>query len=182
MIVDVQNDFLPGGALAVPEGDAIIPVINTYIRAFQEASCPVLATRDWHPEDHCSFSDYGGPWPAHCIQGTKGAEFPSKLKLPENALIISKAQSKDKDAYSGFEGTDLAKTLRSMGIKRMFICGLATDYCVRATVMDALGHGFSVVVLQDAIRAVDLTPGDGEKALADMEKAGAVLQDSGTGS
>ncbi len=179
MIVDVQNDFLPGGALAVPGAGAIIPVINRCIDLFVRSSLPVIATRDWHPEDHCSFEGHGGRWPAHCVRGTPGAEFPRELKLPGHTLVISKAQEPGRDAYSGFEETGLAGLLREMGIRRIFACGLATDYCVRQTVLDALELGFSVVVLQDAVRAVEIEPGDGRKALSLMKSRGARIQESG---
>ena len=173
IIVDVQQDFLPGGALAVPGGDAVIPVLNRGAMTFDRYGLPVFATRDWHPSNHCSFSAQGGPWPPHCVAGTPGAEMPAMLALPESAQVISKATTPDKDAYSGFQDTDLALRLRERGCARVFIGGLATDYCVRATALDALRAGFQVVVLEDAIRAVELQPGDGARALADMTAQGA---------
>lgn len=175
LIVDVQNDFLPGGALPVPHGDEVIPALNRWIARFRERSLPVVATRDWHPPDHCSFQPQGGPWPVHCVAGTEGAAFASGLRLPEGALIISKATDSDREAYSGFQGTDLAARLRTLGVRRLFVGGLATDYCVLATVRDALDEGFDVVVLREAVRAVDLHPGDGDRALEDMERLGARL-------
>lgn len=172
VVVDVQNDFLPNGKLAVSEGDAVIPVLNRYITIFYSASLPIFATRDWHPADHCSYKDQGGPWPPHCIAGTFGAEFAADLALPSETKIISKGTSQDKDAYSGFEGTDLDRQLRSLGVKRLFVGGLATDYCVLNTVKDGLALGYSVMLLTDAVRAVN--PDDGRRALVEMEKRGAV--------
>ena len=173
VIVDVQNDFLPGGQLPVPEGDAVIPSLNAWIRVFRTADLPIVATRDWHPADHCSFQARGGPWPPHCVAGTPGAEFAPGLKLPENAIVVSKATTPDRDAYSGFEGTDLAERLRELGVKRLFVGGLATDYCVLNTVLDALKEGFETYVITDAIRAVNVNPDDGDKALEQMRNAGA---------
>ncbi len=174
IIVDVQNDFLPpGGSLAVPGGDAVIPLLNEYIRHFAARNLAVYATRDWHPENHCSFEQQGGPWPPHCIAGTKGAEFSDDLQLPADVIVISKATRPEKDAYSGFEGTDLAERCRAASQDRLFIGGLATDYCVLNTVLDALAEGFRVCLLSDAIRAVDVEAGDGERAIADMCQRGA---------
>lgn len=173
VVVDVQRDFLPGGALAVPRGDEIIPVLNRYIAAFRERGLPVYATRDWRPEDHCSFRSQGGIWPPHCIAESAGADFAADLKLPPDAEIVSKAYTRDKDAYSGFEGTDLAQRLYARGVKRLFIGGLATDYCVLNTVKDALAAGFRVYLLEDASRAVEVEPGDGRAALDQMHHLGA---------
>lgn len=173
LLVDVQNDFLPGGSLAVPSGDEIIPVLNRYIEAFSKASLPVYATRDWHPPDHCSFRAQGGIWPPHCIAGSRGAEFSPKLGLPANAVIISKATNRDADAYSGFDATDLEQRLRQNGISRLFIGGLATDYCVLSTVRDALSRGFEAHLLLDGIRAVNLKPEDGQRAIEEMTARGA---------
>jgi len=178
IIVDVQNDFLPGGALAVPAGDRVVPVLNRCIALFTSHGLPVFATRDWHPPDHCSFQPQGGPWPPHCVAGTKGAEFANGLNLPDETTVVSKADTQDQDAYSGFEGTGLHDHLRSLGIKRLFIGGLATDYCVLNTVMDALKLGYQVLLLTDAVRAVNINPGDGERAIAEMQAAGAMLIDS----
>jgi len=174
VIVDVQRDFMPGGALPVPRGDEVVPVLNSYVELFEEAGAPVVATRDWHPPDHCSFRPRG-PWPPHCVQGTEGAAFHPELKLPEDALIVSKGTDPEREAYSGFEGTDLEERLREMGVKRLFVGGVATDYCVRATVLDALRLGFQVFVLEDAVRGVDVNPGDSERALREMLREGAVL-------
>lgn len=174
IVVDVQNDFLPGGALAVPEGDRVIPVLNACARRFSAAGLPVFATRDWHPPDHCSFHARGGPWPPHCMAGTPGAALAADLQLPAEAPVVSKATTPGKDAYSGFEGTDLAERLRRADVTRVLVGGLATDYCVLNTVLDALGQGFEAVVLKDAVRAVDVHPGDGAAAIARMVAAGAV--------
>jgi len=173
IIVDVQNDFLPGGRLAVPQGHAVIPPLNGYIARFAAAALPVYATRDWHPPDHCSFRAQGGVWPAHCVAGSPGARFADALALPHGAVVVSKAERPETDAYSGFDGTGLAQRLRAEGVVRVFIGGLAADYCVLHTVLDALQLGFTVYLLEDAVRAVDLEPGDGERALARMYLAGA---------
>ncbi len=173
IIVDVQKDFLPGGALAVKEGDRIVPLLNRYIEKFQRLGLPIVATRDWHPPDHCSFKSRGGPWPAHCIAGTSGAEFAEGLRLPPNTLIVSKATRADQEAYSGFERTGLAEKLKRLGVTRLFIGGLATEYCVLNTVRDAIEKGFRVVVLSDAMRAVNANPGDEAKALEQMRQWGA---------
>ena len=174
VVVDVQNDFLPGGSLAVPRGDQVIAPLNRWIARFAAAGLPVYATRDWHPVDHCSFAAQGGPWPPHCVAGTPGAEFADALGLPSDATVIGKATRQDADAYSGFAGTDLHERLRHAGVKRLFVGGLATDYCVLNTVRDALGLGYGVVLLTAAVRAVDVQPGDGDRALAEMIAAGAV--------
>lgn len=171
--VDVQNDFLAGGSLAVPRGNEVIPVMNRYIRAFEEKGLPVFATRDWHPANHCSFKAQGGPWPPHCVQGTKGAEFAPDLNLPEDAVVISSATRPDREAYSGFEGTDMHERLQKIGVKRLFIGGIATDYCVLNTVKDALSLGYEVYLLEDAIQAVNVHPDDGEKAKEEMFGLGA---------
>jgi len=168
IVVDMQRDFMPGGALPVPEGDKIIPKVNEYIRKFREKGALIVATRDWHPENHISFKERGGPWPRHCVQNTPGAEF--VVELPEDAVIISKATEPDREAYSGFEGTNLAEILRGKGVKRVYICGVATEYCVKATALDALKHGFEVYLLSDAVKGI--SP-DGEKrALEEMKRAG----------
>jgi nicotinamidase/pyrazinamidase len=172
IIVDVQNDFLPGGALAVPEGDAVIAPLNRVLDIFHTRGLPIFATRDWHPENHCSFHAQGGPWPPHCVAGSDGAQFPASLALPAFTAIISKATTAEKDAYSGFEDTPLAMQLMMYGTKRVLVGGLATDYCVLNTVKDALKSGFQVVLLTDAARAVNVQPGDGDKALAEMRALG----------
>lgn len=173
IVVDVQNDFLPGGALGVSGGDQLLPVLNDYVRRFTQQGLPVFVTRDWHPPGHCSFKASGGPWPIHCVAGTPGADFPPELALPTTARIISKATVIDKEAYSAFAGTDLAEQLRGIGVRRVFVGGLATDYCVLGTVKDALALGFATVLLRDAVRAVDAKPGDGDAAIAEMLALGA---------
>jgi len=178
LIVDVQNDFLPNGALAVRDGDQVIPALNRCIDLFTRRTFPVFATRDWHPEHHCSFQSRGGPWPAHCIAGTPGAAFAGKLMLPENTIIISKAVKADRDAYSGFEETKLRHHLQSLGVRRLVVGGLATDYCVLNTVRDGLKLGYRVLLLADAVRAVNVRPGDGDRAIADMKSAGADIIES----
>lgn len=173
LTVDVQNDFLPGGSLAVHGGDNIIAPFNRYIEAAQEKGLPIFATRDWHPPNHCSFKEQGGPWPPHCVVDSKGAEFSAELSLPPSATVISKGMEVKKDAYSGFEETDLDERLRSAHIRRVLIGGLATDYCVLNTVKDAINHGYEVLLLQDAIAAVNVQPEDGEKAIKEMTSLGA---------
>lgn len=173
ILVDVQNDFLPGGSLAVPRGDEVIAPLNRYIDAFRQRGLTVVATRDWHTPDHCSFNEQGGIWPVHCVADTTGAAFAADLQLPPMALIVSKASSRERDAYSGFEGTDLATELRRRGIRRLFVGGLATDYCVLNTVLDGLREHFTVYLLEDAIRAVNLNPADGRQAIANMHQHGA---------
>ena len=172
IIVDLQNDFCPGGALAVPEGDQIVPIVNRLIKRFIEAGLPVYATRDWHPADHVSFKDQGGPWPPHCVQSTLGAEFHPGLRLPAEAVIVSKANNKAKDAYSGFDETELAEQLKASGVDEIIVCGLATDYCVQATALDGVHTGLKVTVVEDAIRGVEVEPGDSQRALGEMKAAG----------
>ena len=175
IVVDVQQDFLPGGALGVPAGDEVVPALNRAVTAFERAGLPVYYSRDWHTPDHCSFKAQGGPWPPHCIAGSEGAAFAAALRMPDDAAVISKATTRAQDAYSAFQGTTLAQQLETAGVRRVFIGGLATDYCVRATVLDARANGFEVEVFGDAVRAVDVQPGDGERALQEMQKSGANL-------
>jgi nicotinamidase/pyrazinamidase len=177
VVVDVQNDFLPGGALAVPRGDDVVPALNRIAAAFGERGLPVVASRDWHPADHCSFRSRGGPWPPHCIAGTAGAELSPGLSLPAGAVVVSKAAAADRDAYSAFEGTDLDDRLRRAGVARVFVGGLATDYCVLQTVLDARRAGYHVVLLADATRPVEVRPGDGDEAIRQMVLAGAYAFD-----
>jgi len=173
IVVDVQNDFLPGGALGIAGGDAVIEPLNRYIDVFRDKDLPVFATRDWHPPEHCSFEPQGGPWPVHCVADTPGAEFSPELNLPDETQVISKATRQDRDAYSGFDGTDLQRRLREQGARRVFVGGLATDYCVLNTVRGAVIAGFDVYLLEDAIRGVDLNAGDTRKALNEMHRIGA---------
>lgn len=175
VIVDMQNDFLPGGSLAVPMGDTIIPVINRYLMFFHDHGLPVFATRDWHPSDHCSFQQQGGPWPPHCIATTAGAAFHPDIEFPLNTHVISKAVTREKDAYSGFTDTQLNALLQTLAIRRLFIGGIATDYCVLNTVKDALHYHYTTFVLEDAICAIDLQPDDGLNALKEMVRLGGML-------
>jgi nicotinamidase/pyrazinamidase len=175
VIIDVQNDFCPGGALAVEEGDQVVPVINRLIPQFQFT----VATQDWHTPDHISFKAQGGPWPPHCVRGTWGAEPHPELHIDKVDVVVRKA-STDSDAYSGFEGVDergrtLAAVLTNRKVTRLYIAGLATDYCVRVTTLDALKAGYEVWVLTDAVRAVNVAPDDGVKALQEMSRNGAHL-------
>lgn len=175
VVVDVQRDFLPAGALAVPHGDEVVPVINRYIALFHARGLPVIFTRDWHPANHCSFQQQGGPWPEHCVADTSGAAFAPNLLQPADSWVISKATEAQQDAYSGFQGTGLAQRLQQRGCQRLYICGLATDYCVLETVKDALTGKFRVFLLQDAIRAVDVHADDGARAIRIMQVAGASI-------
>ena len=174
IIVDVQNDFLPGGSLAVSEGDGVIPVLNRYIERFEGEGGAIYATRDWHPEGHSSFASEGGMWPRHCVQGSKGAAFDYRLALPAGTPIVSKGTESDKEAYSGFQGTHLAETLRERGITRLYVGGLATDYCVKNTVLDGLQNGFETFYLADAAKGVEVNAGDVANAEREMIDAGAV--------
>jgi nicotinamidase/pyrazinamidase len=173
VIVDAQNDFLPGGALAVPQSDEILPIVNAYIAAFEERRLPIYMTRDWHPPDHCSFKEYGGPWPTHCVAGTDGAAFSAELKLTVPATIVSKATTPDLEYYSDFGTTNFEADLRVSGVSRLFIGGLATDYCVVSTVKDALALGFKTFLLVDAIRGVNVHPDDSQNAEEEMIRLGA---------
>lgn len=180
VVVDLQNDFCPGGALGVRGGDATVPVVNRYLERFANAGAPVFLTRDWHPPVTRHFKVFGGVWPLHCVQGTRGAAFHPGLAAPAEAVIVSKGMDPDQDAYSAFQAVDpsarpFPAVLAERGVRRLFVGGLATDYCVHATVLDALREGFGVVVLADAIAAVDLEPGDGARAIDEMREAGAQL-------
>ena len=177
IVVDVQNDFLPGGALGVNDGDAVVPVLNEWIRIFTSKTLPIFATRDWHPAGHCSFVENRGQWPKHCVAESPGARFAEDLELPDDVSIVHKGTDNEKEAYSGFEGTALAEQLHAIGVKRIFVGGLATDYCVLNTVNDALANGFDVVLLTHAIRAVDVNPGDGDRAIESMLERGAKIHD-----
>lgn len=179
-VTDVQNDFLPGGALGVPGGDRIIRPLNRIIMLFHAENLPLFFTRDWHPPDHCSFQAQGGPWPPHCIRNTPGASFSSRLKIPEDAIIISKGTQRDSEQYSTFFGCDAegqteSSIMKTIGIGRVFIAGLATDYCVLSSVKDFLAGGYDVYVLADAVRAVDVHPGDGQRAVEEMVGNGAKM-------
>jgi nicotinamidase/pyrazinamidase len=171
VIVDFQNDFCPGGALAVPDGDAIAPRLNDL--AGSDEYEVVFATRDWHPPDHGSFIENGGPWPVHCVAGTPGAELHHSLDPTPIDAVIDKGQARDTEGYSGFEATDLARLLRERDVEHVTVVGLATDYCVKNTALDALREGFAVTVDSTATRGVDVEPGDAERALDEVRAAGA---------
>lgn len=178
VIIDVQNDFCPGGALPVTDGDRVVPVLNRYIKKFMQEKLQIFATRDWHPEKTTHFKAYGGLWPPHCIQGSWGAEFRTDLALPKDTVVVSGGMAPDEEGYSGFDGKDekgidLANLLHASGVERIFVGGLATDYCVKHTVLDGLKHGFKVVLLEDAVRGVNLKPDDSERAIEEMVRAGA---------
>lgn len=181
LLVDVQNDFCPGGALAVPNGDRVIPVLNRAIERFQAEGRPVYASRDWHPRDTTHFREHGGPWPPHCVADSSGARFHPELRLPANAIVISKGQDRNDDGYSAFEGKTnqgrtLVEDLRTRGVSELYVGGLATDYCVRATVLDARRAGIPVTVLTDGIAGI--RGDDAARALEEMEAAGASLEAS----
>ncbi len=180
LIVDVQNDFCPGGALGVSGGDEIIPLINRYIYLFKGRGAAIIASRDWHPPVTRHFKEFGGIWPAHCVAESFGAMFHEELQLPTDSLVFSKGMDPERDDYSALsaldaEGTSLSGFLRKEGIRSLYICGLATDYCVRQTALDGLREGFGITVLADAVRGVDLSTGDSERALAEILAAGARL-------
>lgn len=178
LLVDVQNDFCPGGALPVPEGDRVVPVLNEYVQRFTRAGKPVFASRDWHPHQTRHFKDQGGPWPIHCVQETAGAAFHPELKLPATAGVVTKGTDPTDDGYSAFEavGDDqrfLGGMLEQAGVEKLYVGGLATEYCVRASVLDGLKQGLDVVVLLDAVRGIDVEAGDVARALDEMLRAGA---------
>jgi nicotinamidase/pyrazinamidase len=174
IVVDVQNDFLPGGALGVPGGDQVVPVLMRYMARFQSRGLPIFLSRDWHPPNHCSFRERGGPWPVHCVAGSPGSLPPPGFQAPPSAVVIYKATEPDQDAYSAFQGTSLDERLRAAGVRRLFVGGLATDYCVLNTVKDARKLGYAVCLLTDGIRAVNVQPDDGSKAEEEMVHLGAV--------
>ena len=175
IVVDLQVDFCPGGALAVAEGDEVVAPVNGLLDI---PGWMKVATRDWHPADHASFQAHGGIWPVHCVAETRGAAFHPRMNAGKVEMVVSKDTTRDAESYSGFNGTSLADDLRARGIGRLFVCGLATDYCVRATALDARREGFEVVVVEDAIRAVNVNPGDGEKAIEEMRAAGCAFAPS----
>jgi nicotinamidase/pyrazinamidase len=181
LIVDVQNDFCPGGALPVPHGDRVVPVLNRYVSDAVEHGMPVYASRDWHPAVTRHFKEYGGEWPPHCVQNTEGGRFHADLQLPSSAIVVSKGQDPDKPGYSALEGyTDDGKTLladlQRRQIDHLYVGGLATDYCVKQSVLDALAAGLKVTVLRDAIAGIDAQPGDADRAIAEMHEAGAEIE------
>lgn len=173
LVADIQNDFLPGGALGIGGGDTIISILLDYIRRFHTRQLPIFLTRDWHPPNHCSFRDQGGRWPAHCIAGTPGSLPPPTFETPASAVIVYKAIDPDQEAYSAFQHTALNRHLRALGIGRLFIGGLATDYCVLNTVKDAVALGYDVYLLMDGIKAVNVRPDDGRLAEQEMIRLGA---------
>jgi len=177
IVVDLQNDFMPWGALPVPGADLIIPVINEYLEHFEKVGVPIFATRDWHPENHISFKENGGLWPRHCVQWSKGSQFPESLKLPKDSFIINKGDRPELEAYSGFQGTVLNDLLRERGVKRVFICGVATDYCVFNTALGAINLGYFVFILEDGVKGV--SEESSRKALDELLKRGAVLVKKG---
>ena len=174
LIADIQNDFLPGGALGISGGDVIIPALLTYIHRFHARALPIFLSRDWHPPNHCSFRNRGGPWPVHCVAGSPGSLPPQDFEAPRSAVIIYKAIDADQEAYSAFQSTPLQRHLRAIGVRRLFIGGLATDYCVLNTVKDARALGYDVGLLMDGIKAVNLRPDDGRNAEQEMIRLGAV--------
>ena len=178
LIVDVQNDFCPGGALGVPEGDKVVPVINKYLKIFSKKKLPIFATRDWHPVRTKHFKDFGGIWPVHCIENTKGALFHPKLKLPKETISLYKGIYPQKNGYSAFEaederGLNFLNLLKIFGVKEIFVSGLATDYCVKFSTRDAVKQGFKVKILMDAIKGVNLKPSDSGNAIKEMVRLGA---------
>lgn len=178
LIVDMQNDFCPGGKLPVKEGDKIVPILNKYIKIFSQKKLPIFASRDWHPKKTKHFKRFGGVWPEHCVQNSKGAQFHPKLRLPKEVIVISKGMDPQIDAYSVFggqdeNGQDFLNLLKILGVKELYIGGLATDYCVKSTVLDALKLKFKVKLLTDAIKGVDLKEGDSGRAIEEMVKNGA---------
>jgi nicotinamidase/pyrazinamidase len=175
IVVDVQNDFCPGGSLAVSHGDEVVAPLNKLMKEFLDRGEPVYKTRDWHPEKTKHFTAYGGTWPAHCVQNTRGAEFHPDLIDDPRINVISKGFDEGADGYSGFDGTQLAQSLRDESIEEVWVGGLATDYCVKHTVLDALREGFKVKALADAMRPVNVNPADGGKALDEMSAAGAEI-------
>jgi nicotinamidase/pyrazinamidase len=175
VVVDVQHDFLPGGALGVADGSRIFAPIEELAPRFAR----VYATRDWHPENHSSFAQHGGPWPVHCVAGSHGAAFDERLSLDDVDVVIDKGTDRETDGYSGFAATSLERDLREHGVRRVFVCGLATDYCVKATALDAKAAGFDVVVLADAAAAVNVSPGDEERALDELRANGVAVARSG---
>lgn len=179
VIVGLQIDFLPGGVLGIPTGDEVLPVANRLIAEFSRAALPVVAVRDWHPSAHCSFREQGGHWPVHCVADTPGARFPAELRIPNDATIIPINTRVDEDELSGFHATDLAGKLKALDITKVVICGLATDYFVKATALDGRSKGFEVAVVQEGIRGVDERPEESLEALREMERAGVDITSAG---
>lgn len=177
IVVDVQRDFCPGGSLAVPEADAVIPVLNRWISKAAHAGAAIAASRDWHPPDHISFTQRGGAWPPHCIQESQGAAFHPDLKLPDETWIITKGDSPEFDQYSALDRTGLGHLLKDHGIRRVWVGGLAMDVCVKATVCDACREGFETHLIRNATRAVNVAPGDDQRALDEMIACGTIIDE-----
>jgi len=174
LIIDFQNDFTSGGALEVPHGDEIAEPVKRLADRFDL----VFATRDWHPPDHASFETQGGPWPIHCVQGAHGAQFHPAMEHVHLDAVVDVGRGREDEGYSGFENSDLARLLRDHDAGEVYVCGLATDYCVRASAIDACKEGFDVTVVEDAVRAVEVNPGDSERAFQDMRNAGVRIASS----
>jgi nicotinamidase/pyrazinamidase len=178
LLVDPQNDFCPGGSLAVADGDRVMPILSSWAAAAQLAGVPIFVSRDWHPPRTTHFKEFGGIWPPHCVIGTPGAEFHPDLHLPAEVTVVSKGMGEAEDAYSAFQARDasgvgFATLLEQKGVRNLYIGGLATDYCVKSSTLDALSHGYAVKLIPDGMRAVNVQPADGDKALAEMRTAGA---------
>jgi nicotinamidase/pyrazinamidase len=177
LIVDVQNDFCAGGALAVPDGDAVVPVINGLAERAAAAGVPVFASRDWHPRHSAHFAEHGGAWPVHCVQGTRGAAFHPDLRLPQGTVVVTKGDQPEDEGYDAFDGrvspgVPFGQALRARGVRHLVVVGLATDYCVKSSALGAASAGFAVTVVEDAVRAVDVRAGDGARALDELRAAG----------
>lgn len=180
ILIDVQKCFLPGGTLEVSDSDQVVPVLNRYIELFRRLNLPIYATRDWHPHTTKHFKAYGGLWPEHCVQNTADAEFAADLNMPDDTEIISAGVGHEDQGYSGFEGTNdegesFDQSLRERGITHLYVGGIATDYCVKVTALDAIRGGYNVTILEDAIKGVDLEEGDSKRAIDEMRQAGAVF-------
>jgi nicotinamidase/pyrazinamidase len=180
LLVDPQNDFCPGGSLAVADGDRVMPVLNAWAEAAERAGVPIFVSRDWHPARTTHFKEFGGKWPPHCVAGTPGAEFHPALRVPRSAVVVSKGMGEAEDAYSAFQARDtdetpLATLLRKLDVQHLYVMGLATDYCVKASALGGLDSGFGVTVVAEGTRAVNLQPGDGVQALDEMRAAGVLL-------
>jgi nicotinamidase/pyrazinamidase len=181
LLVDPQNDFCPGGSLPVTDGEAVMPVLSSWAAAAAQAGVPIFVSRDWHPPKTTHFKEFGGVWPPHCVIGTRGAEFHPRLRLPAEAIVVSKGMGDTEDAYSAFQACDESDTpfetlLRQRGVRTLYVMGLATDYCVKQSVLDGLAHGFGISVVHEGIRAVNLQPDDGQQALDQMRESGASLR------
>jgi nicotinamidase/pyrazinamidase len=181
LIVDVQNDFCEGGALAVPDSARVIHSLNRRIEEATAAGMPVYASRDWHPAVTTHFKPFGGPWPVHCVAGTAGASFPPDLRLPADVVVVSKGQHPESTGYSAFDGqtddgTPLGEALRKRGITHLYVGGLATEYCVKYSVLGALAAGLRVTLLSGAVASLDVHPGDAQRAIAEMRLKGAEIE------